>query len=118
MHIMRWNDGNYWALKASTEKSHRTLVRFMKKWKVICDSAFLMWCKAYYCWLQAVLKQPVYPLLTASAFQQADRDKKNSEQETYLGKIYRNVYPCPVITSIEYTVKYLNGTHSVYEIIY
>lgn len=32
--IMRWNDGNYWALKASTEKSHRTLVKFMKKWKV------------------------------------------------------------------------------------
>ena len=32
--IMRWNDGNYWALKASTEKNHRTLFNFMKKWKV------------------------------------------------------------------------------------
>lgn len=32
--IMRWNDGNYWALKSSTEKSHRSLVRIMKKWKV------------------------------------------------------------------------------------
>ena len=32
--IMRWNDGNYWALKASTEKNHRTLFNFTKKWKV------------------------------------------------------------------------------------
>ena len=34
MTILRWNDGNYWALKATTEKSHRSLVKFMNKYKV------------------------------------------------------------------------------------
>jgi len=32
--ILRWNDGNYWAVKATTEKSHRTLVKFVNKYKV------------------------------------------------------------------------------------
>ncbi|KAH9525003.1 AAA ATPase midasin [Bulinus truncatus] len=42
--IARWNDMNYWALKASTEKSHRTVHKFIKEY-------------------QAVLHQPVKALL-------------------------------------------------------
>ena len=33
--IMKWNDRNYWAIKLASEKSHRSLLRFMKKYKVI-----------------------------------------------------------------------------------
>jgi midasin len=57
--IMRWNDGNYWALKASTEKSHRTLVKFMRK-------------------LKGALSEPVHPLLTAGALQTSDSDEESS----------------------------------------
>jgi midasin len=56
---MRWNDGNYWALKASTEKSHRTLVKFMRK-------------------LKGALSEPVHPLLTAGALQTSDSDEESS----------------------------------------
>uniref|UniRef100_T1K3A0 Midasin n=1 Tax=Tetranychus urticae TaxID=32264 RepID=T1K3A0_TETUR len=30
--IMRWNDGNFWSLKAKVEKSHKTLHRLTKKY--------------------------------------------------------------------------------------
>ena len=46
MSIMRWNDGNYWALKASIEKSHRSLIKFMKKWKV---TTYVLSTKDYSC---------------------------------------------------------------------
>ncbi|XP_055890090.1 midasin-like isoform X2 [Biomphalaria glabrata] len=42
--IARWNDMNYWSLKASTEKTHRTVHKFIKEY-------------------QAVLHQPVKTLL-------------------------------------------------------
>jgi midasin len=56
--IMRWNDGNYWALKASTENSHRTLVKFMRK-------------------LKGALSEPVRPLLTAGALQTSDPNEES-----------------------------------------
>ena len=46
--MMRWNDGNYWALKTSTEKSHRALARFMKKWKV-CYMYLYIHCVSILC---------------------------------------------------------------------
>ena len=34
LRIMRWNDGNYWAIRQATMRSHRTLVKYMNKYKV------------------------------------------------------------------------------------
>ena len=34
MKIARWSDINYWALKQTTEKTHRTLHKFIKQFQV------------------------------------------------------------------------------------
>lgn len=33
--IRRWNDGNYWTVKSSTEKSHRVVLDLINKHKVL-----------------------------------------------------------------------------------
>ena len=35
--ICRWQDMNYWALKQSTDKSHRTIFKFIKNFKEFCN---------------------------------------------------------------------------------
>jgi midasin len=70
--IMRWNDGNYWALKASTEKSHKTLVKFMKKWK-------------------AVLAEPVRPLLTVEALQGTENGDSSETRLQQLQSIAKHL---------------------------
>jgi midasin len=82
--IMRWNDGNYWALKASIEKSHRSLIKFMKKWK-------------------GVLQTPVRPLLTTCALttiSQSGGEKFHKGIENTHENISRRQISCtdPVLT--------------------
>ena len=36
LEVSRWNDGSYWAIKESSETSHRKLLKFMNKYKVNC----------------------------------------------------------------------------------
>ena len=36
LEVSRWNDGSYWAIKESSETSHRKLLKFMNKYKVSC----------------------------------------------------------------------------------
>jgi midasin len=81
---MRWNDGNYWALKASIEKSHRSLIKFMKKWK-------------------GVLQTPVRPLLTTCALttiSQSGGEKFHKGIENTHENISRRQISCtdPVLT--------------------
>ena len=39
--ILRWNDGNYWAIRQATIRSHRSLVKYMNKYKVVVVSITL-----------------------------------------------------------------------------
>lgn len=33
--MSRWNDGSYWAMKESSETSHKKMLRFMNRYKVL-----------------------------------------------------------------------------------
>ena len=39
--LLRWNDGNYWALKDAIKRNHAAIAKLVKKFKVPC--AWLMY---------------------------------------------------------------------------
>lgn len=72
-------------------------------------------CSSPLCTLQGVLKQPLRPLLAASALQQAEGERKKSDNEKTLENIYRLLCSCTIFTEIEYTVKCEHVTSSIYD---
>ena len=39
--ILRWNDGNYWSIKESSDKNHKRLFKFIRRYKVDTQSEFV-----------------------------------------------------------------------------
>ena len=96
LRILRWNDSNYWAIRQTTIRSHRSLVKYMNKYKVYNDTCYEVlvvpftnkaiilpfnhWLHFTLC--QDVLGQPVRPVLTTTAM-----GEREEEEEEEGGKI-------------------------------
>ena len=71
--VLRWNDGNYWAIKEGIRKNHSAVANLIKKFKVPTSPASLLYLLRMIP-QQDVLSEPVGPLLQTAIPQQMRRD--------------------------------------------